>query len=368
MIKLENTQETGWEAAIRGLRNPKNSWDRSDSTFFGEGYGGVHGACDNIATFPSELLQVGNNDFDLMEKLAKGGPVHAKYRRMIVVYVDITAPTFVWAEMDTYKVGTVRNSCSFMHKGTAKPFEIVDFSYDGLDQEGTYETFMDAFDQDGYKASDFISSLDATWANVIAMLNDLRELFLKTKDYRIFQMIRRLLPSGYNIKATLMLNYEVLSNMYYWRKNHKLDEWRELCKWIETLPYSELITGKVDVEEYEEDSSKVSMYYDEDGDSNYIVVTISKKMAKNLNAVIKGEESGLYYEDDFIGICKELHNNGDKVDLYFKLFPLTDGPRIVDEYNSQKLRFICIMGTKDRFIYTHLDDNRRGVFEEVHGR
>jgi hypothetical protein len=110
------------------------------------------------------------------------------------------------------------------------------------------------------------------------------------------------------------------------------------------------------------------MYYDEDGDSNYIVVTISKKMAKNLNAVIKGEESGLYYEDDFIGMCKELHNNGDKVDLYFKLMPNTDGTRIVDEYNAQKLRFICIMGTKDRFIYKHLDDNRRGVFEEVHCR
>lgn len=113
----------------------------------------------------------------------------------------------------------------------------------------------------------------------------------------------------------------------------------------------------------EEDSSKISMYYDEDGDS--IVVTISKKMAKNLNAVIKGEDSGLYYEDDFIGMCKELHNNGDKVNLYFKLIPLTDGPRIVDEYNAQKLRLICIMGTRDRFIYKHLDENRCGVFEEV---
>jgi hypothetical protein len=164
-----------------------------------------------------------------------------------------------------------------------------------------------------------------------------------------------------------MLNYEVLAGIWEHRRSHKLDEWHGFCHWIETLPYSELITGKV-TDEDEEDSSKVSMYYDEDGDSNYIVVTISKKMAKNLNAVIKGEESGLYYEDDFIGMCKELHNNGDKVDLYFKLMPNTDGPRIVDEYNSQKIRFICIMGSKDRFIYKHLDDNRRGVFEEVHGR
>lgn len=244
MIKIEHTQVTGWEAAIRGLRNPKNSWDRSDSSFYGEEYGGTHGACDNVDISPSILLQVGNNDSDLMLKLAKGGPVHAKFRRMIVVYTDITAPTYWWAELDTYKVGTVRNSCSFMHKGTSKPFEIVDFSFDGLEQEGTYETFMDAFDGDGYKASEFISDLDCTWANVIGTLNDLRELYLKTKDDRIFQMIRRLLPSGYNIKATMMMNYEVLSNIYHWRKNHRLDEWRELCKWIETLPESWIITGK----------------------------------------------------------------------------------------------------------------------------
>lgn len=244
MIKFENTQVTGWEAAIRSMRNPKNSWDRSDSSFYGEGYGGTHGACDNVDINPSILLQIGNNDGDLMEKLVKGGPVHAKFRRMIVVYTDITAPTYWWAELDTYKVGTVRNSCSFMHKGTSKPFEIADFSFDGLEQEGTYETFMDAFDGDGYEASEFISGLDCTWANAIGTLNDLRELYLKTKDDRIFQMIRRLLPSGYNIKATMMMNYEVLSNIYHWRKNHRLDEWRELCKWIETLPESWIITGK----------------------------------------------------------------------------------------------------------------------------
>lgn len=133
---------------------------------------------------------------------------------------------------------------------------------------------------------------------------------------------------------------------------------------IKTLPFQLRVLSKADIE----DSSKISMLDVGDGDSHYIVVTISKKMAINLNAVIKGEESGLYYEDDFIGMCKELHDNGDKVDLYFKLIPNTDGPRIVEEYNAQKLRFICIIGAKDRFIYKHLDNNRRGVFEGVCGR
>ena len=243
MIKIEHTQVMGWAPAIRGMRNPKNSWDKSDTCFFDDSFTGWHDCC-GMTNDISTMEQLGNNDYDLMMRLVKGGPVHAKFRRMIVVYTDITAPTYWWAELDTYKVGTVRNSCSFMHKGTSKPFEIVDFSFDGLEQEGTYKTFMDAFDGDGYKASEFISDLDCTWANVIGTLNNLRELYLKTKDDRIFQMIRRLLPSGYNLKATMMMNYEVLSNIYHWRKNHRLDEWRELCKWIETLPNSEIITGK----------------------------------------------------------------------------------------------------------------------------
>lgn len=362
MIKLENTQVTGWEAAIRGLRNPKNSWDRSDSTFFGNGYGGAHGACDNIDISPSELLQVGNNDFDLMEKLAKSGPVHAKYRRMIVVYVDITAPLYWWKEFDTYKVGTVANSCSTMHKIADKPFEESDFSCEHM-----FHEYDEEMEPSYYESRGPIFSPYSTLQIICNVLNTCREYYIKTGDKRWWWQMIQLLPSSYNQKRTVMLNYEVLAGIWEYRRSHKLDEWRELCKWIETLPCSELITGKETAED-EEDSSKVSMYYDEDGDSNYIVVTISKKMAKNLNAVIKGEESGLYYEDDFVGICKELRDNGDKVDLYFKLLPLTDGTRIVDEYNSQKIRFICIMGTKDRFIYKHLDDNRRGVFEEVHCR
>jgi hypothetical protein len=361
LIKLENTQVTGWEAAIRGMRNPKNSWDRSDSTFFGEGYGGVHGTCDNIDISPSGLLQVGNNDFDLMGKLAKGGPVHAKYRRMIVVYVDITAPLYWWKEFDTYKVGTVANSCSTMHKIADKPFERSDFSWEHIDDvEWPEVTSL------GYTDSPEINNYTYTELT-IELLNYWRDKYNSATDEQHkkscwWQMIQ-LLPSSYNQKRTVMLNYEVLAGIWEYRKNHKLDEWKEFCKWVETLPYSELITGKVDAEE---DSSKISMHYNKDGD--YIVITISKKMAINLNAVIKGEESGLYYEDDFIGMCKELRDNGDKVDLYFKLMPLTDGPRIVDEYNAQKLRFICIMGAKDRFIYKHLDENRRGVFEEVHNK
>ena len=356
MIKLENTQVTGWEAAIRGMRNPKNSWDRSDSTFFGAGYGGTHGACDNIVMSPSELLQIGNNDFDLMEKLAKGGSVHAKYRRMIVVYVDVTAPLYWWKEADTYWVGKVSNSCSTMHCIHKKEFTLDDFSHEHIEHFRW---------EDGNGDHEF--DIQLFFRQVIKALNWNRDKFIETGDKRYWWQMIQLLPSSYNQKRTLMLNYEVLASIYRDRRNHKLDEWRELCKWIETLPYSELITGK-ETDEEEEDSSKLSMYYDEDGNSNYIVVTISKKMAINLNAVIKGEESGLYYEDDFVGICTELHNNGNKVDLYFKLMPNVDGARIVDEYNAQKLRLICIMGTKDRFIFKHLDENRRGVFEEVLGK
>lgn len=233
MIKIENVKVEGFDPAIRGMRNPKNSWDKSDS------HVGLSG--DEWSLDPGFII--GDADKKLMTTLSKGGPVHAKYRRMIVVWCDITAPTYWWAEFDTYRFGRERNSCSFMHKGTAKPFEIVDFSYDGLDQAGTYETFMDVFNGDGYEASEFLAGLERTWENVVGTLNRLRDLYLKTKDDRIFQMIRRLLPSGYNIRATIMMNYEVLANTYHWRKHHRLDEWREFCKWAETLPYSWIFTA-----------------------------------------------------------------------------------------------------------------------------
>lgn len=431
MILLENTEVVGWEAAIRGMRNPKNSWDRSDS-------GWNHNDPDpNEYIYVDEdsegynALVIGPNDQKLMMSLAAGGPVHAKYRRMIAVYVDITAPLYWWAELDTYKVGTVRNSCSFMHKGMSKPFDISDFSIKNTDvykvltplERKTYELtypyttdeyrpytdhngkiyrvyknglviregfdYVDAYGsgrerhfddkeatiyqnrngyfivklsgrngghmllhrlvakvwceqpegatqvnhKDGNKGNncaenlewvtpsenvqdavdnglyDNLSSLHRRyrlwkngaivippskrfefaadiraglthnelakkwnitpeqanntryimghsenedlfqecfiWETLIDQLNYLRSLYLETGDEQIFQAVRCLLPQGYLQKSTMMLNYEVLHNIYKWRKNHRLDEWRAFCSWIEELPYSEIITRAV---------------------------------------------------------------------------------------------------------------------------
>ena len=233
MIKFENTEVVGWEAAIRGLRNPKNSWDRSDSCTQGfvwcnEFCGEPKDGCDKESG-----LFLGPNDHKLMETLANAGPVHAKYRRMIAVYVDITAPLYWWKEFDTYKVGTVANSCSTMHKIAAKEFDISDFSCEHL--SGPTKVIL---------------------SETISLMNNYRYLFNNwdsiddnTKNaFRVYsqkdawwQMIQ-LLPSSYNQRRTVMLNYEVLANIYPMRKNHKLDCWRDFCEWIKTLPYSELIT------------------------------------------------------------------------------------------------------------------------------
>ena len=223
MIKIENVDVVGWESAIRGMRNPMNSWDKSDS-WYGCPYGEndhteskyCHNSCRNDCDFC-----VGDNDIDLMKRLAKAGTDHRKFMRMIVVYVDVTAPLYWWKEADTYKVGTVRNSCSTMHKITAKEFTLDDFSHEHLLESGFNNCLL----------------------YVIQCLNTWREKYLETNDKRFWWQIIQLLPSSYNQKATLMLNYEVLANMYHSRKNHKLDEWVEFCKWIESLPYSELITG-----------------------------------------------------------------------------------------------------------------------------
>ena len=223
MIKIENVEVVGWESAIRGMRNPMNSWDKSDS-WYGCPYGEndhteskyCHNSCHNDCDFC-----VGDNDIDLMKRLAKAGTDHRKFMRMIVVYVDVTAPLYWWKEADTYKVGTVRNSCSTMHKITGKEFTLEDFSHEHLLESGFNNCLL----------------------YVIQCLNTWREKYLETNDKRFWWQIIQLLPSSYNQKATLMLNYEVLANMYHSRKNHKLDEWVEFCKWIESLPYSELITG-----------------------------------------------------------------------------------------------------------------------------
>ena len=245
MIKIENVEVTGWEAAIRGMRNPMNSWDKSDSGIGCNVYG-QRMNCRNckIADIPScmhnRTLSIGPNDHDLMSRLRNAGTDHRKFMRMVTVYVDITAPLYWWKEFDTYKVGTVANSCSTMHKIHDKEFTLEDFSHEHLGITIPSEL------NDGEEAFQnlWIESLKQT----IKYLNIARGYYIREQNDDLkkkywWQMIQ-LLPSSYNQRRTVMLNYEVLANIYKSRKNHKLDEWREFCIWIENLPYSELITGE----------------------------------------------------------------------------------------------------------------------------
>lgn len=223
MLKIEHTEVVGWEHAIRGMRNPMNSWAKSDSQ-----------TCTNCnECLPGQECErykngtfIGQNDLDLMNRLRNSGTDHRKFMRMITVYFDITAPLYFWKEFDTYKVGTVANSCSTMHKIAAKEFTLEDFSCEHLENS-------------------WLAHLKET----IRLLNDARDAYnwcnTDAKKEWWWQMIQ-LLPSSYNQKRTVMLNYEVLANMYKSRRNHKLDEWHTFCDWIESLPYSELITGKGD--------------------------------------------------------------------------------------------------------------------------
>ena len=227
MIDIKFEEVVGWDHAIRGMRNPKNSWDRSDSTAYSQA---VHDG----------YFDIGPNDHKLMTGLASGGPVHAKYRRMIVVYLDITAPLYWWKEFDTYKVGTVANSCSTMHKIHAKEFTLDDFSHEHLIDK---EINWDYEDPECFEVEMQCWYPTNLLTLTIEALNKYRTLFLETKDKKYWWQMIQLLPSSYNQKRTIMLNYEVLTGMYRDRKNHKLDEWREFCEWIETLPYSEIITG-----------------------------------------------------------------------------------------------------------------------------
>lgn len=216
MLKLENTEVMGWEAAIRGMRNPMNSWAQSDSSFED-----VFEDPENLHTYYMKNAEIGPNDFDLMKLLRNAGTDHRKFMRMIAVYVDIAAPLYWWKEFDTYKVGTVANSCSTMHKIADKEFTLEDFSCEhlvGIAKDDLHGT--------------------------TAVLNHFRKLYLQSKDKKYWWQMIQLLPSSYNQRRTVMLNYEVLANMYRSRKNHKLDEWHTFCDWIKTLPYSELITGK----------------------------------------------------------------------------------------------------------------------------
>ena len=238
MIKIEKWEVFGWDAAIRGMRNPMNSWEKSDSGYGCDLYANrIHCRNCNVVEKGSCMayrdFAMGPNDYELMMKLAKSGPVHAKYRRMITVYVDITAPLYWWKEFDTYKVGTVANSCSTMHKIHEKEFTIDDFSTDHL-----LPSVKEAFD-----------------TTIVGFLNSARECYFdakngheKTKEVYtpkdFWWQIIQILPSSYNQKRTVMLNYEVLANIYKYRKNHKLDEWVEFCEWIvNELPYRDIITG-----------------------------------------------------------------------------------------------------------------------------
>ena len=228
MIKLKNTDVYGFEAAIRGMRNPWNSWEKSDSAMC-EGADGfedctIHaaGGCPRHSDFRHDIFCVGKDDFALMKKLVSAGTDHSKFMRMINVTCDITAPMFWWSEYDTHKVGTVRNSCSKMHTMHIKPFDIDDFTHEGCDK---------------------IPAAIDTLMYVVGECEHLRRLYNDTEQKKYWRAIIELLPESFNMRATVQLNYAVLRNMYHARKNHPLDEWCEFCKSIESLPYSELITG-----------------------------------------------------------------------------------------------------------------------------
>ena len=227
MIKIEKTDVFGWEAAIRGLRNPMNSWDRIDSNYLRTEDGHI------IAS----RYEIGPNDMSLMKRLRNAGTDHRKYLRMIRVQADVTAPLYWWKEYDTYKISTVANSCSTMHKIAAKEFTLEDFSCEHLndDCEACNIVFGDH--------SDYLTSLDIL-KYTIEGLNYWRKRYITTKDKDDWWQMIQLLPSSYNQKRTIDLNYENLINMYHARKNHKLDEWHDFCRWVESLPYAkELIIG-----------------------------------------------------------------------------------------------------------------------------
>lgn len=233
MIKLEHVvlaSPEQMEFIIEGMRNPMNSWDKSDSNCCaGEGFGQCRECGHSDRCMYNGDFYLGDSDRSLMQQLSNAGTDHRKFMRMMVVYVRITAPLYWWKEFDTYKVGTVANSCSTMHKIATKEFTLEDFSCEHL---------LD-FEEKGKLRFSPLGTLQ----NTIDELNDCRDLYLKTKDKAYWWQLIQLLPSSYNQTRNVMLNYEVLANIYGQRKHHKLDEWREFCKWIRTLPYSELITG-----------------------------------------------------------------------------------------------------------------------------
>lgn len=229
MIKIENVSVHGFEEAIRGMRNPMNSWYKSDSLFFNNDDGEYYTIAGDIGpVHHDDDMKIGQSDYELMLKLAKGGSTHAKYRRMITVYMDITAPLYWWKEMDAYMVGKTQNSCSTMHKIHAREFTMDDFSHEHLITGRRIPNRM-------YSP---LEMMQATVDN----LNELRKLYLETKDKKYWWQLIQLLPSSYNQRRTVMLNYENLAAIYRDRKDHKLDEWHEFCGMIESLPMASVIT------------------------------------------------------------------------------------------------------------------------------
>lgn len=266
MIKFENVEIAGWRPAIRGMRNPKNSWEKSDS-----GVCATHGPdhcadcvytdchADDVEIGTKYIL--GPNDHDLTTRLSNAGTDHRKFMRMVAVYVDITAPLYWWKEFDTYKVGTVSNSCSTMHKIADKEFILDDFSHEHLlnmyNNAHGDALFLNGAPNIRVDGNDLLCL-------TINVLNYYRKRYIETKNKRYWWQMIQLLPSSYNQKRTIMLNYEVLANIYKSRKNHKLDEWREFCAWIKSLPYSELVTHVVQKEDIQsnpiEDLETINLY------------------------------------------------------------------------------------------------------------
>ena len=221
MLKIENTETYGWEAAIRGMRNPKNSWDKSDSDWY------IVDEDNNMKFI------IGPNDLKLMKTLAKAGSDHGKFLRMITVTVDWNGPLYWWKEADTYGVGVVKNSCSTMHKIADKKFTLDDFSHEHLDNDLVLGLSAD----NTYKEDDLCVTAKSTLEIIVSLLNCYRNEYLKTHEKHWWWQMIQLLPSSYNQRRTVQLNYQVLKNMYHARKNHKLDEWHTLCDWMEELPY-----------------------------------------------------------------------------------------------------------------------------------
>ena len=237
MIKIEHVETFGWDAAIRGMRNPMNSWEKSDSkmkwtedpSYYDIGRPDL-----------GMRMIIGPDDLNLMTRLRNSGTDHRKFMRMITVYMDITAPLYWWKEFDTYKVGTVANSCSTMHKIADKEFTLEDFSLDHLYAEDEIEgMYYSTTAEEEFTSTDVLKV-------IVEALNNYRKMYLATKDKKYWWQMIQLLPSSYNQRRTVMLNYEVLANMYKSRRNHKLDEWVDFCAEIERLSHSELITKKED--------------------------------------------------------------------------------------------------------------------------